>query len=205
MALILEGRATLLECHGCGELYLEGEGPNRSSPGAVAAWRERHLACPPPAQALRAAAPKMQADIEALVLPRLLELGAEAAHTWEPLPSGAARIAEREAAVQRAATDVVRELVQKLELGLLPGRLEQAARTIHDLQGTVERLDEQSREIRELVGKTLPGHDLAPLTLLGVVSEATDEVAMLQRILCEPGPGPHLGLRRPRRAALPRR
>jgi hypothetical protein len=154
MALILEGRATALECYGCGQLYLDGEGLNRSNPEAAADWRRRHEACPAPETILRAAAPAMQRDLEALILPRLLELGGEVAHAWNPLPAGAALVTEREAAVQRAAADVAGELIQKLELSLLPGRLEQAARRIaqteEELSIVKAKLDEATERAGEL-------------------------------------------------------
>lgn len=115
MAVILEGSALMLECAGCGELYLEGDSPARRKEGALEAWREKHTACPVVPVQLAAAAPALEDDATGLVkqlAPDLTEVHARA-------------IAVR--------------LLERYEIQKIPGRLEAATRMVAELGAQLVR------------------------------------------------------------------
>lgn len=109
MAVILEGSALMLECAGCGELYLEGDTPNRRKEGALEAWRERHAACPAVPVTLSVSAPALEQDLADLVKQLAPDL------------------------TQVHARTIAARILERYELGQIPGRLEAATRMVLEL------------------------------------------------------------------------
>lgn len=115
MAVILEGSALMLECAGCGELYLEGDSPARRKEGALEAWREKHTACPVVPVQLAAAAPALEDDATDLVkqlAPDLTEVHARV---------------------------IAARLLERYEIPKIPGRLEAATRMVAELGAQLVR------------------------------------------------------------------
>jgi len=132
MALILSGTCEVLECHGCGAMYLVGERPHRANPGAAERWKETHAACASANTYLEAAAPKMQADLEELIRDRMRKAVADAGGS----------LATEEEVAQHATADVVRAIMNALDLGLLPGRLHATRKHVDQLQARIVDLQQ---------------------------------------------------------------
>lgn len=225
MAVILEGSALMLECAGCGELYLEGDTPNRRKEGALEAWRERHAACPAVPTTLSVSAPALEQDLADLVkqlAPDLTQVHARtiSARILERYELG--QIPGRLEAATRMVLELGRQLTQARRKEADPKLLEElerlraalsaaccigcgqvlanaelAARHVeacpkHPLgqaRARVAAFEKTHEEIEDLVGRILPGIDLAPYALQG-------QVAMV---------GDHLDLERAETAKLRRR
>ncbi len=150
MAVILEGAARMLECAGCGEMYLEGDVPSRSNERAAEGFREKHGACPVVPTRLAATAPALEADLGDLVkelAPDLTTVHARA---------------------------VAAAVIDRFELGQLPGRLETATRMLLDMGRQLGAA--QRRQARPGLLEELAAAKASDLQRAGRVNDLEEEL-----------------------------